>query len=207
MDLKLNDILQHINYSKNHLERLFKSKMNMTMKDLNKLKSVFEIRQDDDVIFRGRMTEDSKDFHNKQAVDLEGAMAYFNDSMVRPFNFPNDYMNDPEYETESRTGNVVKCFLSKLIQNHNSQVEPFQQFKLGRVTVSDPNNYITRSDTDYKKTWEILKEKLFESSLGGYLCIRYEDDGNYIDYLSEFDSDNTQKIVYGAFEIIENKGE
>lgn len=31
--LKLKDILKHTNYSKNHLERLFKSRMNMTIKD------------------------------------------------------------------------------------------------------------------------------------------------------------------------------
>ena len=31
--IKLKDILRHTNYSKNHLERLFKSRMNMTIKD------------------------------------------------------------------------------------------------------------------------------------------------------------------------------
>jgi hypothetical protein len=68
---------------------------------------------------------------------------------------------------------------------------------LGRVTVADPNNYITRSDSSYPKTWAVLKSKLFESALGGYLCIRYEADGNYIDYLREFELTNTQPIEYG----------
>lgn len=164
---------------------------------LKKLKSVFEVADEIGVIFRGRMTEDTKDFNNGKAVDLEGAMAFFNDSVVPPFNFPDDFLGDADYITASESGNVVEFFLNWLVENHNSQVQDFQKFKLGNVTVSDPNNYITRSSSNLSNTWEILKTKLFESALGGYLCIRYESDGNYIDYLSEFTLTNTQEIHFG----------
>lgn len=164
---------------------------------LKLMKSVFEVSDEIGVIFRGRMTENSADFYNSKAVDLEGAMAYFNDSIVRPFAFPDDFMNDAGYVTASKSGNVIKFFLNWLIDQHNSQTQEFQHFKLGSVTVSDPNNYLTRSSTDYASTWETLKSKLFDSSLGGFLCIRYESDGNYIDYLSEFTLTNTQEIVFG----------
>ncbi len=164
---------------------------------MQKLKSVFEIRQDGEPIFRGRMTDDTKDFNNILMVDLEGALAYFNDSQVRPYKFPEDFVNSSGYLAAANSGNVVEFFLKWLIDNHNSRVQPFQRFKLGKVTVKDPNNYITRSDSDYKSTWEILKTKLFESALGGYLCIRYEPDGNYIDYLKDFELTNQQHIVYG----------
>ena len=165
--------------------------------NLKKLKSVFEVSDDIGVIFRGRMTEDSADFYNSKAVDLEGAMAYFNDSTIRPFAFPDDFNEDAGYNAAAKSGNVINFFLNWLIDQHNSQVEEFQQFKLGNVTVSDPNNYISRSSTDYASTWETLKSKLFDSTLGGYLCIRYESDGNYIDYLSEFTLTNPQEIVFG----------
>lgn len=164
---------------------------------LKKMKSVFEVKDDDDVIFRGRATGDTIDFDLGKAVDLEGSMAYFNDSIVRPFDFPADYERESDYISASYSGNVVKYFLQVLIENHNSQVQEFQRFKLGEVTVSDPNNYITRSNSDYASTWETLKSKLFGSSLGGYLCIRYEEDGNYIDYLSEFTEKNSQRILFG----------
>ncbi len=164
---------------------------------LQRLKSVFEVRDEIGVIFRGRMTNDSIDFDNGKAVDLEGSMAYFNDSIVRPYDFPNDFVNDAEYNAAAQNGNVVEFFLKWLIDNHNSQVQAFQQFKLGNVTVSDTNNNITRSDTNYTKTWDVLKSKLFDSALGGFLCIRYEDDGNYIDYLADFGLYNTQDIVFG----------
>lgn len=164
---------------------------------LKKMRSVFEVSDEIGVIFRGRMTNDSGDFYNSKLVDVEGAMAYFNDSTVRPYSFPEDFLDDPAYIQAAESGNVVGFFLGWLIEQHNAQVEDFQQLKLGKVTVSDPNNYITRSNTGYSTTWEEVKAKLFDSSLGGYLCIRYEKDGNYIDYLSEFELTNTQEITFG----------
>lgn len=153
---------------------------------LKKLKSVFEVTDDSGVIFRGRATGDTVDFDHGMSVDLEGAMAYFNDSVVRSFNFPDDFQVE---------GDRVAFFLGWLIDNHNSQVQDFQKIKLGNVTVKDPN--FARSTYKHASTWEILKGKLFDSSLGGYLCIRYEEDGNYIDYLSEFTETNSQEIVFG----------
>ena len=165
---------------------------------MKKLKSVFEVSDEIGVIFRGRMTNDSVDFDNVKDVEIEGIMGCFNDSIVRPYSFPEDFVEDADYISASESGNAVKFLLNWFIENHNSQVQDWQKFKLGEVTVSDPNNYVTRSNTKHSKTWEELKSKLFESSLGGYLCIRYEDDGNYIDYLSEFTLTNTQGIEFGS---------
>lgn len=159
---------------------------------LKKLRSIFEIRQDDDIIFRGRMTNDSRDFYNQLDVDLEGVLAFTNDSIVPPFNFPDDFSG------ATNAPNVVEYFLKWLIEEvHNGQVEEWQKLYVGTVTVADPNNVISRSSDSYMSTWDVLKSKLFESSLGGYLCIRYEDDGNYIDYLERFEDTNSQGITFG----------
>lgn len=165
--------------------------------NLQKMRSIFEILQDGQAIFRGRMTKDTKDFNNIKAVDLEGVGAFFNDSIVRPFVFPDDFLDNTDYIAAAASGNVVHFFLKWLIDNHNAQVEDFQRFKLGSVTVSDSTNYISRSATDYANTWETLKSKLFDSALGGYLCFRYENDGNYIDYVSDFEYTNLQRITFG----------
>lgn len=158
---------------------------------IQRLKSIFEIRQDSDVIFRGRMTNDGGDFHNQISVDLEGVLGFANDSIISPFDFP------AQFPDATKSKNIVEYFLSWLISEHNAQVEEWQRFKLGVVTVSDPNNYITRSSTAYASTWETFKSKLFDSALGGYLVIRYEADGNYIDYLAAFTETNEQKITFG----------
>ena len=164
---------------------------------IEKMRSIVEIRQDGAVIFRGRPTDDTRDFQNQKSVDIEGVMGFFNDSVIRPFAFPDDFLEQPDYQTAAASGNVIQYFLSWIIEQHNSQVKEFQRFKLGNVSVTDPNNYISRSESEYKKSWEIIKTKLFDSSLGGYLCIRYEPDGNYIDYLADFDIINDQQIRFG----------
>lgn len=159
---------------------------------LKKLKSIFEVRQDDQVIFRGRMTNDTRDFHNRLDVDLEGVLAFTNDSIIPPFNFPEDFPD------ATGATNIVEYFLRWVVEDqHNGQVEDWQKLHVGNVTVTDPNNYITRSSDSYQSTWEVLKSKLFESGLGGYLCIRYEEDGNYIDYLESFEQTNSQPITFG----------
>lgn len=155
---------------------------------LKRLRSVFEIKQDNETIFRGRMTDDSRDFNNMMAVDLEGAMSYLNDSVIPPY-------TADDFSDASSGDNVVERFFRWIIDRHNSQVQPFQQFKVGKVTVTDPNNYLPRSSSNYQKTWATVKEKLFESSLGGYLCIRYEEDGNYLDYLVDYLDDEGEKDI------------
>lgn len=159
---------------------------------LKKLKSIFEIKQDGFVIFRGRMTSDSKNFHKMLEVDLEGVLAFTNDTMVPPFNFPEEFTDATSAE------NVVEYFLTWILDQHNEHAEDWQQLKVGNVTVTDPNNTITRSSTDYASTWDTLKSKLFDSTLGGYLYVRHEDDGNYVDYVKEFEYTNTQKVELGA---------
>lgn len=158
---------------------------------LKKLKSIFEIKQDDEVIFRGRMLDDDRDFYNQLSVELEGVLGFANDSIIEPFNFPNDFPG------ATASGNIVAYFLDWVLQQHNNQVESWKQLKLGIVTVRDPSNYITRESTDYNTTWEILKTKFFESSLGGYMMIRYENDGNYVDYVDAFELTNVQPITIG----------
>lgn len=164
---------------------------------LRKKRSIIEILQDGEAIFRGRITDDTVDFDNVKYVDVEGVLAFFNDSVIRPFAFPDDFKEDEGYISAAADGNVIAFFLEWIIGQHNAQVDEFQRFKLGKITVTDPNNYISRSCEDYSKTWEILKTRFFESSFGGFLCIRYEADGNYIDYLADFELTNSQPITFG----------
>lgn len=158
---------------------------------LNKLKSVIEILQDDDVIFRGRMTDDSRDLHKKLVVDVEGVLACTNDTIIPPFNFPDDF---PDAPGEGDTENAVEYFLGWILTKHNEHAQPWQQLKLGTVTVRDPNNVIVRSSEKHLHTWEVLKTRLFESTLRGYLYVRFESDGNYVDYVDSFPLTNLQHV-------------
>lgn len=161
-------------------------------------RAIIEVKDEFGCVFRGRMTEDITDFDNFVEIDIESVLAFFNDSIVRPYTFPDDFKEDADYIAASTSGNVVEFYLSWLIKQHNDQVEEFQQFTLGRVTVTDPNNVLTRSETEYPSTWKEIEDKLFKSSLGGYLIIEYHESGhNVIHYLAELDEANEQGIIYG----------
>lgn len=165
---------------------------------MHHMKSIFEVRDEVGAIFRGRMTDDTVDFDYGRAVELEGVGAFLNDSIVRPYKFPDDFLDDDRYIAAVGNGeNIVKFFLQWLIDNHNAQVESYQRFKLGVVNVWDANNYIARENTAYESTWANIESRLFNSSLGGFLCFRYEDDGNYVDYRADFTKTNKQEIVLG----------
>ena len=152
---------------------------------LKKLKSVIKVYQDDYLLFRGRILNDTQGWHNEKQVTCEGELAFLLDSIQRPY----DFMSGELHTT-------VKDLFTFFINNHNSQVESEHQFIVGNITVTDPNDYIVRSDSNYTNTWDSINNKLIDS-LGGYLWVRHEDDGNYIDYLADFDTISSQTIEFG----------
>ena len=147
---------------------------------MQRLKSIIQVFQDDFLLFRGRILDDVQGFHNEKQVSCEGELSFLVDSIQRPYDF---------------TGTPAELF-TRFIINHNAQVDADKQFKIGDVTVTDPNDYISRSDTEYLNTWESIKKKLIET-LGGYIWIRHETDGVYIDYLAELNFLSPQKVEFG----------
>ena len=144
---------------------------------LKKLKSIIKVLKDDKVIFRGRILDDEKGLKNAKQVVCEGQLAFLLDSTQRPYEFK---------------GNIPALF-KQFLDAHNSQVGADKQFKMGRITVTDKNNYINRSDSQYLSTYESIFQKLIKTH-GGYLNFRYEDDGVYIDYLADFEKQSYQDI-------------
>ena len=146
-----------------------------------KMQSIITIRQDNRILLKGRVYGNSEDFYKTKTIEVEGILGYFNDSIVRSYDF----------------NGSVEDYLRFLIKQHNDQVEDHQKFKLGKVTVKDPNNYIVRASTEHPNTWSEITSKLI-GLLGGYICIRYEEDGNYIDYLEDFTDVATQEIAFSV---------
>lgn len=166
------------------------------LSNLRRMSGLVELLDGDSPIYRGRITRDTKDFYGAHKIETEGIMAALNDSLIPPFNFPEDFENDAEYIAASESGNVVDFFFRWILAQHNAQVSEEQQIKPGNVTVADPNNYITRSSEGYETAMATILDKLSESSIGGYLLIRYESDGNYLDYYAELPLTNVQKVEF-----------
>lgn len=147
---------------------------------IQKLKSIIEVKKDGVVLFRGRPLSSQEGFYRQQTYTCEGELAFLLDSRVRPF------------EME---GGVAKIF-TYFINQHNKQVDETKRFQVGTVTVTDPNDYINRSNVTYETTWDILNTRLL-NTLGGYLWVRHEADGVYLDYLADFPYMSTQRITFG----------
>ena len=163
---------------------------------LTRLKGVVTLQAGGLPIFRGRIRKDTRDFDLSRRIEVEGLLACLNDSVIPPFNFPDDFVEDAAFQSASTSGNVVQFFLDWLLTEHNSQVGPQQQITLGTVTVADPNNYISRSSSDYLTTMDAVNKKLL-NLLGGYLLVSYEAETTILHYYADLPLTNVQEVEFG----------
>lgn len=157
-----------------------------------------ELLQGRYVVWRGRVVSQVGDFYNNLNVTAEGIMAVLNDSAVPPFVYPDDFAEDADYQAAANNGNVVDFLFRWFLAQHNAKASSDQQIKPGVCTVTDANNYIARSSTKYLTTMEAMTTRLTGSALGGYLLMRYESDGNYLDYYADLPLTNAQAVTFGA---------
>ena len=148
---------------------------------VKRMKSIIQVFQDDYLLFRGRVLDEEVGWHNEKTFTCEGELAFLLDTIQRPYDF---------------TGSIPD-FLGMLLSNHNAQADAVKAFTLGNVTVTDPNNYIVRSDIEYVNTWEVITKKLIDN-LGGFLQVRHVGGVNYLDYLAESTLLAPQKITFGT---------
>lgn len=163
---------------------------------IRKLRGIVEVTENDEVIYRGRVVGNTKNFDLSHRIRVEGIVSCLNDSIIEPYNFPGDFVDDPEYQAAAESGNVVDYYFRWLLGQHNGQVSDEQKILPGNVTVADPNNYITRSKENPEVVADLVKA-LPESSLGGYLMVRYEADGTYLDYVADLPLTNAQPVEFG----------
>ena len=160
---------------------------------LQKLSTVVQVQRDGKEIWRGRVLKHEADFYNRRVVYCEGALSYFNDSSITPFNYKG----------------TLRQFLQHLIDAHNDQVKSKMKcFQLGTVTAALGNLVVQFGDADqygvgedYGKVWDIL-DKLVLKVFGGYFYCGFDAATgynvlNYCDQAVEAKRQTAQKIEYG----------
>ena len=157
-------------------------------------KSIVQIVKDGEAepLFRGRVLSAELGFYNEKKVICEGELAFLCDTIQQNYDYS---------EGESRK--TIHELLSFFIQRHNEKagIDNIHSFKIGIVNVTDgdnsnTDNLISAADSTFLNTYESIQQKLIER-YGGYLYIRHEEDGNYIDYLSSPSVTCSQKIELG----------
>lgn len=132
-------------------------------------------------LFRGRAITAQGDFNRTGMLECEGILAYLYDTWYPPYDFngsPNDLIAD-------------------VLAKHNAKVEERKRLYVGTITVTDPNDYISRSNQDYSRCLDVLQDKLVGEYLGGYLRVRYQEGKRYLDYLDNYGGESAQPIEFG----------
>lgn len=142
--------------------------------------SVILCKKDEQTVFEGRALDDGSDFYNTHTWTCESCLAYLKDTI------------QPPYSYQGTLQGLLEYFLSE----HNASVEEKKRFILGEVTVTDNNDYIAYSNSDYSVTMDAIREKLINTH-GGYLRVRYTENGKVLDYLADFSERSLQTVEFG----------
>lgn len=162
---------------------------------LQKMSTCITVEQDDKEIWRGRILSHEADWYNRRVIYCEGALSYFNDSAITPFNYE---------------GKLAQ-FLQHLIDAHNQQCGnmKMKRFDLGTVTAALGDLVVHYGDRDsygvgedYGSTWDII-DKMVLKVYGGYAYCTYNPATgnnvlNYCDQSFEADRLVNQTIEYGV---------
>lgn len=170
---------------------------------LQKLVSIVQVFYDEQEVFEGRVLSLTRDFNNTLQVECEGELSYLVDSVQR---------------NDAFTGKTTEL-LAKIIARHNEMVEPFKQFKMGKVTVEerditiagqsdkttdDEGNFdyrqieINSTTSEWRDTLDYIETCLI-NYCGGYLRARRDVAGNlYLDWIANYYDQTTQTIEFGV---------
>lgn len=138
---------------------------------------------DDEIEFEGRVLTISNKMTSTgfvQEVVCEDFLSFLHDSTQH-------------YQKLKNTG--AEAYLREILSQHNAQVEDYKRIYLGSVTVKSltdkPWRYL-----GYESTWDTIRERIV-SNIGGYLTLRREKDGFYLDWTSSIGRNQESPIQLG----------
>ena len=146
------------------------------------------------VLFRGRVRAISMEFDGSKKLTCEGAMAYLNDTTVRPYK---TYDTD-EIECDINAPAEANKLFEWFIEQHNAHVmNACEKFIIG---VNAGANYgkLQRGTGTGPATLKEMRDKL-EKACGGWLRVRYDATGSIIDWLPDTGAaEATQRVELGS---------
>lgn len=147
---------------------------------LHKMRTRIVVKQDDEIIWRGRVLETESDFYRQKTVTCEGELTYLVDSVLHPYKLA-DY--------DGTAAGLFRLYLTR----HNEAVSKAQQFQIGNVDIETLSSV---ENTGYGNTWDEISGNLIDIH-GGFLRIRHEDGARYLDWTKESGTSCGQVIRFG----------
>lgn len=143
-------------------------------------RSIVEMYRDDVLRFRGRALNYADDWVNRRTWTCEGELCLFQDAVSRPYL----YQDAPA------------AIFAAVVQDYNSQVEPFKQFKVGGVTVTDANDYVRLESETAEQVLDTINKLL--ARCGGYIHFSTDEDGTrVINWYAQMNNRSGQAIEFG----------
>lgn len=147
---------------------------------LHKMRTRIDVRQDDEIIWRGRVLETETDFYRQKTVTCEGELTYLVDSVLHPYKLA-DY--------DGTAAGLFRLYLTR----HNEAVSEAQQFQIGNVDIETLSSV---ENTGYGNTWDEISGNLLDIH-GGFLRVRHEGGVRYLDWTKESGTSCGQVIRFG----------
>lgn len=138
---------------------------------------------DEEVEFEGRVLSVSNKMTSTgfvQEVVCEDFLSFLHDSTQH-------------YQKLKNTG--AEAYLREILKQHNAQVEDYKRIHLRTVTVKSltdkPWRYL-----GYESTWDTIRDRIV-SNIGGYLTLKREKSGFYLDWTSSVGENQESPIQLG----------
>lgn len=150
------------------------------LSNIKPMASSIMCKKDEFTVFEGRALDEGSDFYQSHTWTCESCLAYLKDTIQPPYSYKG----------------TITGLLEQFLSVHNASVEEKKQFKVGTVTVTDDNDYISYSNSEYSVTLDAIRDKLIGTH-GGFLQVRYTENGRMLDYLADFSERSLQSVEFG----------
>ena len=162
--------------------------------DLYDTDRLVTVTEDSHILFKGYVASVDEDEYGMRTYSCTGILSFLKKSVVRP------YSTDAEDEKHVKAPSTIDGFFNWLISEHDNHTDRRKRFIVGRNEgdIVRRENVVHASSDSASTTADVLQSELLDG-LGGYVFVRYGDDGvTYLDYLSECRDTNAQIIDFGV---------
>lgn len=144
---------------------------------INKLRTTVEVRQGNEVLFRGRLLNTKRSINNTRSLYCEGFLSWLVDIAFQPYVF----------------NGQARDLLKQLIGRYNSRASENRQVT---YKYSDISSKVTIERKDYSTAWKEIKDVLIDGS-GGYIVPYLTSEETGIQWLSTYGASTSQVIQFG----------
>lgn len=152
--------------------------------NIKKLKSIITVEDDSKEIWRGRVIDTTRDFYNNKKIVCEGELAFFNDTLIPPYDY-------------SEKGITVGEMLNRYITLYRTNCPVERDIQLGMITAVNSSTVIYPKLESYANVLTDMLSTLV-NTCGGHFKIRRSNGISYLDYLNTEINLADQQITFGV---------